>query len=238
MNEPARLSRPPRRPRLLHAAVLGMALLGPVAAGPAAAATEEPAFTVVQREGDIELRRYAPMIVAETVVEGEMDEATGKGFRAIAAYIFGSNVATGAGAQSTKIEMTAPVTVTPEKAAGMPSKDAPLTVSAAEENADMRSVKRWRVHFVMPSQYTMTTLPRPRNPAVVLREVPARHYVALRFSGSSPALKVQQKNEIASAWIKARKLDVLGPPQLARYDPPWTLPMWRRNEILIEVAAP
>ena len=74
-----------------------------------AMATEEPKYEVVFSEGDMEVRRYAPMLIAEAEVEGSMDEASNKGFRLIADYIFGNNQSSDS-EQRSKIAMTAPVT--------------------------------------------------------------------------------------------------------------------------------
>ncbi len=189
-------------------------------------AVEEPRYESLSQDGNIELRRYPPFIVAETVVSGDMDEASSKGFRAIADYIFGNNRVVGAAdaAGSTKIAMTAPVTLEPQAASpGGP--------------AELRGATQWRVHFVMPSQYTLATLPRPNNAAVTLREVPAKEWAVLRYSGFNSEASVQQRTDELLAWVAARQLTPLGNPQLARYNPPWTLPPFRRNEIMIEVLA-
>lgn len=201
-------------------------------------ATEEPAFEVLARDGTMEIRKYAPFIVAETLVEGDMDEATGRGFRLIADYIFGNNVAPGAGTGSSKIAMTAPVTVAPEPANQKIAMTAPVTIEPQADGTDMQATRRWRVHFVMPSQYTMSSLPKPRNAAVSLREVPAKFFAVTTYSGLNGIGRVQQKTDALMAWVKDRRLTVQGAVQFARYDPPWTLPMWRRNEVMVEIAAP
>jgi len=81
-------------------------------------------------------------------------------------------------------------------------------------------------------------LPKPKNPAVILREVPGKRYAALVFSGLAGHAKAQQNTDALLAWLKARNITPIGTPQLARYNPPWTLPFLRRNEILVEVVAP
>ncbi len=96
-------------------------------------AIEEPKFEVLLTDGSFEIRQYAPYLTAETLVMGDMDEASGKGFRLIADYIFGNN-------------------------------------------------------------------------------------------------------QEAIEWVAKRNLQATGQPQLSRYDPPWTLPMFRRNEIMIEIS--
>ena len=203
--------------------------------GGTAMATEEPKFEILSKDKHIELRRYAPFIVAETWVEGDMSEASNKGFRAIAGYIFGDNKAAG-GTEPAKIAMTAPVTLEPAAASQKIAMTAPVTIEPqAGETLTLEGAKRWRVHFVMPSQYTLATLPKPNNAAVTLREVPAKTWAVLSFSGFNTEARVQQHTDELLAWVGARKMTRMGSPQLARYDPPWTLPMFRRNEIMVEV---
>jgi hypothetical protein len=195
-----------------------------LAALPAMAAIEEPSFETVKQSGDFEIRRYAPMIVAETVVEGSLGGASSDGFRLIAGYIFGNNISpTGKGSE--KVAMTAPVTM--EAAPGRIAMTAPVTTEAEGS--------RFRMHFVMPSKYTMATLPKPGDDRVKLREVPAKKMAVVRFSGFAGEGKVKEKTDELLAWVRAEGLEPAGAAQLARYDPPWTLPFLRRNEVLVPV---
>ena len=186
-------------------------------------ATEEPAYTVTEQEEPFELRTYQPRIVAEVMVSGSMDEASGRGFRLLADFIFGNNTARSGGSQ--KIEMTAPVGMEPssEKI----SMTAPVSMQESEG--------RWRVSFAMPSSFTLETLPRPNNPAVTIRQIPESRYAVIRFSGLAGAKKVAQKTADLQAWLAQKDLKPKGAPELARYNPPWTLPFLRRNEVMVEV---
>lgn len=186
-----------------------------------AMATEEPAYTVIEQSGNFELRRYEPMIIAETLVSGSMDDASGVGFRLIADYIFGNNTVRSGGNE--KISMTAPVAMEAQ------SEEISMTAPVSME----RSAGKWRMHFVMPSEYTLNTLPRPNNPAVTLREIPATNYAVIRFSGFAGENKVAAKTAELKAWLEGRGIEPLGNPELARYNPPWTLPFFRRNEVMI-----
>ncbi len=188
-------------------------------------ATEEPKFDILTKDGDFELRQYAPMVVAETLVSGSQDDASSQGFRIIAGYIFGDNKRAGAGAE--KIAMTAPVLLEKQSAAQKIDMTAPVTMDKVGD--------RWRVHFVMPSQYKIADLPKPNNSAVTLREIPASKYAAIRFSGFAGEEKVAAKTKELTDWVIARGYAAINAPQLARYDPPWTLPFMRRNEVLVEV---
>ena len=216
--------------------------------GTNAMATEEPKFELLSKHDAIELRRYPAFIVAETMVEGDMDTASGKGFRAIADYIFGNNKVTGASTDkaSAKIAMTAPVAMEPLPAASQKiAMTAPVAMEpvadAAQGGAPTQSLqgaKRWRVHFVMPSEYTLASLPQPNNPAVQLREVSAKTWAVLTYSGFNTEAGTQKRTDELLAWLATQKLKPIGSPQLARYNPPWTLPMFRRNEVMVEIPSP
>jgi hypothetical protein len=183
-------------------------------------AIEEPKYEVLRSDGPYEIRQYAPILIAETLVEGDMDEASNKGFRRIADFIFGNNQAADSVPQA-KIAMTAPVTVEP-----------------LNYVQNMQSAEQWRINFVMPSQYSLASIPKPKNSAVILREVPSKRFVVLKYSGFNTASRVQSKAQETISWINNNNLKAIGTPQLSRYDPPWTLPMFRRNEIMIEISSP
>ena len=179
--------------------------------------TEQPQYTVIESSGKIETRQYAPMTVAETQVAGGRKDAIQQGFRTIAAYIFGGN------ADARKIAMTAPVI---QQAPGNPGAE-------AEQPLD-RTL--WKVRFVMPQAFALDALPVPRDPAVKLAPLAARRYVAIRFSGSTSDDNLRRHHAILRDHVLERGLNVTGEPALAFYDPPWTLPFLRRNEIWLELA--
>ncbi len=192
-------------------------------------AIEEPKYVVLEKSEPFELRSYAPRIVAEVKVEGDLDSASSQGFRLIAGYIFGKNQVT------EKIAMTAPVGVEPTDQ-NKSSKIA-MTVPVAIEGAKSfeSTSNQWTVSFVMPSEYTMTTLPKPLNSQVKIREIPAEKRAVILFSGFNSAEKTQEKTQLLQDWIKSKNLKTTGDPQFARYNPPWSLPFLRRNEVMIQV---
>lgn len=198
------------RRQLLLACSAGVLLAG-AGSGGTAMAIEEPRFEVLQQHpsGQMELRRYSGFVVAETEVQGGFDEASRTGFRRVAGYIFGSNQ-TSSG-ESQKIAMTAPVTVEPKP-------------------------DGWRLHFVMPSQYRLDTLPTPKDGSVRLRTVEAHHMASIRFSGFTTQSAIAEKTAALQDWIGQMGWVKRGEPQVARYNDPFTLPWNRRNEILIPVA--
>ena len=209
-------------------------LFGLLVIGSAAMAVEEPKYEIVVQDSKFEVRRYAPFIVAETWVEGDMDAASGKGFRAIADYIFGNHKSPQT-AGSSKIAMTAPVTMEPQGKPSTIAMTAPVVLQPAKDADGLVGAQRWRVHFVMPSEYSLASLPTPINGAVTLREVPATLVAVAKYSGFNTESRIQEETLALAAWMEARKLVAVGTAKLARYDPPWTLPMWRRNEIHMEI---
>jgi hypothetical protein len=220
---------------LLALATIGLIL------GEVAMAIEEPVFETLEKVENFEIRQYRPVIVAETFVDGDMGSASNSGFRLIADYIFGNNQSMrGAGDKpSEKIAMTAPVSVEPAARSEKIAMTAPVNVAPQGDSVSgMMHSKRWRVQFTMPGEYSMATLPKPVNPAVTLREVPGKRYAVLVFSGLAGEEKVQQKTDELLVWLKSKNRRAIATPQLARYNPPWTLPFLRRNEILVEVVVP
>lgn len=200
-----------------------------------AMAIEEAKYDVVISDGQFEVRHYVATLIAETIVEGDMDAASNKGFRLIADYIFGNNQLADSDKKS-KIAMTAPVTVEPQST--KIAMTSPVTVEPEAVDTGIKTAKSWRINFVMPSQYTLANIPKPKNNAVSLREVPRKYFVVLQYSGFNTMSRVQTKTDEAIQWATNRSYKIIGTPQLSRYDPPWTLPMFRRNEIMVEIAAP
>ena len=88
----------------------------------------------------------------------------------------------------------------------------------------------------MPSQYTLTTLPKPNNPSIRIKEVPIKTYAVVRYSGMNTEHRINDEKRRLFEWIQAQGATVIGEPELARYNPPWTLPILRRNEILTPVS--
>ena len=89
----------------------------------------------------------------------------------------------------------------------------------------------------MPSSYTMETLPKPNNPAVELKEIGAKRYAVISFSGMAGEDSLQRRTKELNAFISAKNLTPLSAPTYAFYNPPWTLPFLRRNEMMVEIPA-
>lgn len=201
------------------AAIVAVLVLGGVLAGPIMSDVQRPDYEVISTaEAGIEIRRYAPMIIAQVTMQGEREEAIGDGFRLLADYIFGNNTV------SQEIAMTAPVQ---QQASEKIAMTAPVQ-QQAEGNA-------WTVSFVMPSEYTMESLPKPNNERVTLKQVPAKRLIAITFSGTNSNENIAEHEQQLKAYIQANNLQTTGQPTYAFYNPPWTLPPMRRNEVMIEL---
>ena len=185
-------------------------------------AYEEAKYTVLRKSGDFELRQYEPRITAETLVEGDFEEVGNEGFRRLFKYISGENL------KKQSISMTTPVSqeASSEKIA--------MTAPVGQE----RVGTAWRVAFLMPSAYTLETLPQPLDPKVVLKMTPALLAATVTYSGTWSRKRYEEKKALLETFMKEQGLQPLGEPVFARYNPPFTLWFLRRNEVLIPVQAP
>jgi hypothetical protein len=203
--------------------LLGFAVLSVLMGG--AMANEEPRYELVKKEGDFEVRRYQPMIIAEVLVTGALSEASNKGFRQIADFIFGNNEDP-VKKQSEKIAMTAPVTMEADTSSKI-AMTAPVTMEGAGG--------AWKMAFVMPSKFTMDTLPKPKNPNITIKQMPAQQLAVVTFSGWVDEEKLAAQTTRLNEWMTKNGLKSSGSVQLSRYNPPWTLPFWRRNEVWMKL---
>lgn len=206
----------------------------------AAMATPEPSYTLLEQLDDFELRNYAPKIIAQTTVTGDYDAASRKGFKILANYIFGNNSVSNTedAKNSAKISMTAPVIMKPSDGVGDnrsddKNNDTSAKISMTAPVSMQKTDGSWQMTFVMPEHYTMATIPKPNNPAVTLIEIPEVRYAVVKFSGLAGEKKVAQKTAELQQWMLTKKLTPVATPELARYNPPWTLPFMRRNEVMI-----
>jgi effector-binding domain-containing protein len=182
-------------------------------------AIEEARFIVLEKDKEFELRQYEPQIVAETFVEGDFEEVGNQGFRRLFSYISGNN------RKTQSIPMTAPVT---QEAKGV---EITMTAPVGQE----RVGEKWRITFLMPSQFTMETLPIPLDPNIRLKIIPGRLMATIRYSGTWSKKNFQANETQLLTWIAQHGLKPGGEPVWARYNPPFTPWFMRRNEILIPV---
>jgi hypothetical protein len=183
-------------------------------------AIEEPQFEIESKNEQYEIRKYPKILVAETLVEAEFDEAGNKAFRILADYIFGNNK------QNKKVAMTAPVTQ--QTASQSIAMTAPVTQIQAKNG--------YWIQFTMPAIFTMETIPQPIDARVQLREVPARTVAVYRYSGSWSESLYQEKLEYFKKVLEKDGVKAIGTPVFARFNSPFRIWFLRRNEIWLEVS--
>ncbi|WP_246172790.1 SOUL family heme-binding protein [Thermochromatium tepidum] len=188
-------------------------------------ATEEPRYQTLQTTADYELRRYEPYRVAEVEVRGDFEKVGSEAFRILAGYIFGDNQG------GLKIEMTAPVSQRPAAVGTRLEMTAPVTQHQTEAGTET-----YVVSFVMPERFSLETLPRPNNPRIVLRVEPASRVAARRYSGSWSEARYRDEERRLLHALQRDGLKPRGASVYARYNSPFSLPMFRRNEILVPLA--
>lgn len=174
------------------------------------------------KEQKIEVRNYESMILVSTIMSGDIGNSA---FRKLFKYISGENEG------SAEIAMTAPVIMdekdTAKKGAEISMTSPVFMNKSAEEDALMS--------FVMPKDFTLATTPKPTNPEVKVSELTDYKVAAIQFSGTLSDSNIKKYTNILTNWMAENGYNAISKPVTAGYNGPLTLPMWRRNEVLIEV---
>lgn len=183
-------------------------------------------YELLSRDGDVEIRNYAPRLVAEVEMESLDERSMNNAFRTLAAFIFGENQ------PRSKIAMTAPVTAESAKIA----MTAPVTSETVGANSKNGSSERAHImRFFMPSEFSLETLPVPTDKRIRIFELPARKVAAIRFSGSAKAANFEKHERQLQEAVSKNHLKVVGSPYRAYYNPPFTPPFLKRNEVMVEL---
>ena len=198
---------------LIPALVIATFLFGGCATVP------EPIHKVVTRNNGYEVREYSGYLVAETTVSGPWKEALNEGFRRLYSYISGNNEG------QAKVSMTAPVLSRPPEKIEM---TAPVLQETGAGDEQI-------VSFIAPASYTLETIPVPKDPRIRIREVPAFHAAVLRYGGWTDPEKIERKTEELRSLLARDGLTPVPPFLSAQYNPPWTIPPFRRNEIIVKI---
>lgn len=189
------------------------------------AKTPEPNWTSIRKDGDIEIRSYDPMVMAEVTTKGERYDAINAGFRILAGYIFGGNQG------KKELEMTAPVI---QQSSDKSGEKIEMTAPVIQQNSGVHD--EWKVIFVMPANYkSAQELPIPNDKRINFLEVPAHKKVVIRFSGFNSDNNLKKHRDILNDWILKNNIKTFGQPVYAFYNPPWTPFFLRRNEIMLGV---
>ncbi len=187
--------------------------------------TETPAYKVIAHVGPVEIRQYGPRLAASTMVPGDEVAARSAGFRRLAGYIFGANT------QAASIPMTAPVVES--RSAPAASAKIPMTAPVAQSQSANGA---WTITFYMPQKYSLQTLPKPSRPGIEIHQVPAAIDAVYRFSGIPNIAAVDKARALLLGQLANSAWEITGDPVIWFYDPPWTLPWCRRNEVAVPVA--
>ena len=170
-------------------------------------ATEEPKFTVLLQEGSLEIREYEPRIIAHVKTTGDFDDASSKGFKMLADFIFGNNTINNT---SKKISMTAPVS------ASLSSKKISMTAPVIAEKNNNELL----IAFVMPQKFNIENLRVPNNQDIKITALPKEKFAVIVFSGLVRQSSYNKKVNLLNEFIKKKKLTPLSSIQIARYKPP------------------
>ena len=161
---------------------------------------------MLKKWDNFEIRQYEPRVGALTIIQNNFEKAIKEGFNLLAAYIFGQNTT------KAKIAMTAPV-----------------------EQREDSTKKNWLITFSMPAKYKLSELPSPKDSRITLKQIETQKVAALIFSGFCTEKKATQNTNLLLDLIEQHGYTPTGFCILARYDPPWTLPCFRHNELLFVI---
>ncbi|CAG7857536.1 hypothetical protein MCAMS1_02400 [biofilm metagenome] len=180
---------------------------------------DSPVYGLMEEYDPIEIRHYYPYLTVQTEDSGDYDAATEKSFFRLFDYINGKNQT------QQKLTMTAPVL--------QASKGEKIQMTAPVFQA--QSGKTWTMRFVLPLEYDLATAPKPSDPKVTLVEIPEKKVAVLRFTGFFSENTLSETKAELMAWLKEKKIKPLSEPLSAGYNPPWTIPFLRRNEIHVDI---
>ncbi|MGL5053820.1 MAG: SOUL family heme-binding protein, partial [Cetobacterium sp.] len=144
--------------------------------------------------------------------------ATNIGFKKLAKYIFGENNT------KDKIAMTAPVVQEKNEKIAMTS---PVIQEKQGDN--------WIMQFSMPKKYTIETLPIPIDSDILIKQIPEKKVAVLIYSGLLTESKINLKTTELQTWLSQNNYKEISSPRSSGYDPPWTIPFFRKNEITIDI---
>ena len=186
-------------------------------------ALEKPKYEVLYEDGNIEYRLYESYLVAQTdvFVEGSYNSASNEGFRRLFKYITGDNTS------GSDIAMTAPVQMNMADTGQKIAMTAPVQQVATDNSLN--------VAFMLPSKFSMETSPVPTDDRVSIKQIPARIMAVIRYSG-----RWTEKNRTKYEFrlrenLKSHGINTFSGAEMAAYNPPFTPPFMRRNEIMLEV---
>lgn len=185
---------------------------------------KEPGYTIVEKRLGYEIRRYDSYIVAETEVDGTYDTALNNGFKILADYIFGNNIAMTAPVSDQKgVELSMTRPVVEEKIA--------MTAPVLDEERNEKHV----ISFVMPAEYSMETLPRPNNTLIKIKKIESKTVAVLRYGWYPTKERVEKRKSELIKFLERDGIKVISPVRNAFYNAPFSFPLLYRNEVMADI---
>ena len=191
----------------------GAAMIGPIMSN-----VEVPAYKIVKKEQNIEIRQCPPLIIAEVKTAGSRQDSIGDGFRILADFIFGNNEG------EKQLSMNGPIT----QQQGI---KIAMTAPVQQEKTDTE----WAISFIMPSKFSIDTIPNPINDRIKIIQIPSKRYAVITFSGRSTEANLAKHTNKLEIYMNESSYSKVGNAKYAFYNPPWTLPFLRRNEVQFEI---
>ena len=180
---------------------------------------DQPSYQVLKDYGNIQIRHYPALLVAETEVIDNYKNASNQGFHRLAGYIFGNNQ------KQQSLAMTAPVI--------QQQQDEVLAMTAPVIQQKIGAA--WLMTFVLPTGYSVSTAPIPNDKTVTIKELPAKKIAVIQYKGSLCESGIEANAGILINWLNKHGYKSLSLARSAAYDPPWTLPFFRHNEVQIDI---
>ncbi len=180
---------------------------------------DQPNYQVLNDYGHIQIRHYPALVVAQTEIIGDYKNSSNEGFKRLAGYIFGNNQ------KQQKLSMTAPVIQ--EQSTEKMAMTAPVL---QQKSGDV-----WLMAFVLPQAYTLATAPVPRDAQVLIKVIPEKKVAVIHYSGALSEQDIKIRSDELTTWLTNHDYKIISPSRSAAYDPPWTLPFLRRNEVHIDI---
>ncbi|RPH75483.1 heme-binding protein [bacterium] len=201
--------------------IIGFALVlvPPLAKG---SGTEGPVYSVVKKDGDVEIRDYEGYITAQVNVSSDYNMALYSGFMELFNYISGKNT------NRSKISMTAPVTQEKKPVSVKIPMTAPVTSEKVTNN-------EYTISFVMPAEYTLETLPIPEDKNITFNKIEPHRAAVISFSGRMDEALANKKIAELRGWLGKNNMKPKSNFIMAQYNPPWIPGFMRKNEIMVDI---
>ena len=174
-------------------------------------ALEEPKYQILKSNKNYEIRKYKDRLAVEVTYSNE-----DSGFRYLFNYISGENTT------SEKVSMTVPVTQSVKI-------DMTAPVTQSTKNGEMV------MHFFLPTKFTLETAPKPTNNRVSLVVLEGGIYAVIKYSGRVTNKNFQKQYKILKDSLVRDNINFIEPAIRATFNGPFTLPILRRNEVMMKI---